>query len=418
MNANLNFLLRFGSWCFNLKPSENSLYGLEKEGVSARIYLDSLTGLRGLAALWVAVWHVWGFVGKPQYKIELWNMQLDLTPIVRTGWAGVDLFFVLSGFVLGLAYCQAWLGNRPPVRTPEYFRRRLLRVLPAFYAQIAILLLIMLMSGQQLPAVGDVLTQLLMVHNIFGEPSSQLNPVYWTLPVEFDFYLLLPLLVLLVSPSRWVWLWVASIVVVLLYRYLLFHYQVHDVSTGQKVWWMNQLPGRLDQFVSGMFAAWLYSLIREKGYARSRIYRWRGLLLIVAVSALVVLAWFIHRIQPIGAVNTAGLTYWGGHWSLFIWHSLFGFAVALLVLVAALGSRVTDFLLGNRWAMYLGLISYSLYLWHFPLVKWLHQAELPALLHGYPLVNGLLWAFLPVLLVSSLSYWWVERPFLRMRHSR
>jgi peptidoglycan/LPS O-acetylase OafA/YrhL len=401
-----------------LKPSENSLYDLEKEGISARIYLDTLTGLRGLAALWVAVWHVWGFVGKPQYKIDLWNVQLDLTPLIRTGWAGVDLFFVLSGFVLGLAYCQAWLGNRSPIQTPEYFRRRLLRVLPAFYVQIMILLLIMVITGQPLPAVRDVLTQVLMLHNIFGESSTQLNPVYWTLPVEFDFYLLLPLLMLLVSPSRWVWLLAASVVMVLLYRYLLFHYQVHDMPTGQKVWWLNQLPGRLDQFASGMFAAWVYSQVREKGYAHSRIYRWRGLLLAIAVAGLVGLAWFIHRVQPVGAVNADGLTYWGGHWSLFVWHSMFGFSVALLVLVAALGSRVTDLLLANRGAMYLGLISYSLYLWHFPVVKWLHQAKLPVVLADSPLLNGLLWAAIPVLLVSSLSYWWVERPFLRIRHSR
>jgi peptidoglycan/LPS O-acetylase OafA/YrhL len=133
---------------------------------------------------------------------------------------------------------------------------------------------------------------------------------------------------------------------------------------------------------------------------------------------LVGLAWFIHRVQPVGAVNADGLTYWGGHWSLFVWHSMFGFSVALLVLVAALGSRVTDLLLANRGAMYLGLISYSLYLWHFPVVKWLHQAKLPVVLADSPLLNGLLWAAIPVLLVSSLSYWWVERPFLRIRHSR
>ncbi|WP_419642049.1 acyltransferase family protein [Thiolapillus sp.] len=89
-----------------------------------------------------------------------------------------------------------------------------------------------------------------------------------------------------------------------------------------------------------------------------------------------------------------------------------------MVLAAALGLGVTDRLLANRVIMYLGIISYSLYLWHFPLVKWLHQAKLPVLLPDAPLLNGLLWAALPVLLVSSLSYWVVERPFLRLRHSR
>jgi len=399
-------------------PVTDSLYRLEKEGVSARIYLDSLTGLRGVAALWVAVWHVWGFAGRPVYRFDIWDTTFDLTPLVRTGWAGVDVFFVLSGFVLGLAYCQAWLGNRPPVRTAEYFRRRLLRVLPAYWVQIAVLLLVMLAAGAGFPAGRDVLAQVLMVHNLFGEPSTQLNPVYWTLPVEFDFYLLLPLLAFLFAPRLWVWLLLPSVLLVVLYRYGLFQYALHDLPVGQKVWWLNQLPGRLDQFVSGMAAAWLYSLAREKGSRQSHLYRWRAVLLAAGIAGMALLAWFIHITQPIGAVNVEGLTYWGGHWSLFIWHSLFGLCIALVVLAAALGLGVTDRLLANRVIMYLGIISYSLYLWHFPLVKWLHQAALPAMLPDAPLLNGLFWATLPVLLVSSLSYWVVERPFLRLRHSR
>lgn len=396
----------------------DSLYKLEKQGVSARIYLDSLTGLRGIAALWVVIWHVWGFAGRPVYTLNLWGTNLDLTPLVRTGWAGVDIFFVLSGFVLGLAYCQAWLGNRPPVRTREYFRRRLLRVLPAYYVQIAVLLLILFITGATLPATGDILAQLFLVHNIFGDLSAQLNPVYWTLPVEFNFYLLLPLLAFLVLPTRWLWLLAAAMVIVVLYRYALYQSLIHDFPVSEKVWWLNQLPGRLDQFVAGMAAAWIYSLIREKGFQQSLVYRWRVLLLLAGLGGLGSLAWFIHVTQPIGAVNVAGLTYWGGHWSLFVWHSLFGLCIAILVLVAALGTGVTDFILASRPVMYLGVISYSLYLWHFPLVKWLHQAKLPLLLPDAPLLNGLLWAAIPVLLVSSLSYWVVERPFLRIRHSR
>ncbi len=129
----------------------------------------------------------------------------------------------------------------------------------------------MLAAGVGLPAGRDVLAQVLMVHNLFGEPSTQLNPVYWTLPVEFDFYLLLPLLAFLFAPRLWVWLLLPSVLLVVLYRYGLFQYALHDLPVGQKVWWLNQLPGRLDQFVSGMAAAWLYSLAREKGFGQSHL---------------------------------------------------------------------------------------------------------------------------------------------------
>jgi peptidoglycan/LPS O-acetylase OafA/YrhL len=398
--------------------SVDTLVELEKQGTSARIYLDALTGLRGIAAIWVAVWHLWGFAGRPSYGLTLGGMHIDLTPLVRTGWAGVDIFFVLSGFVLGLAFCQAWLGNRPPVKTGDYFRRRLLRVLPAYYVQVLVLLAVMLLTGTALPSVRDLLLQLLMLHNIFGSPETQLNPVYWTLPVEFDFYLLLPLLALSITPPRWFRLLLAAMLLVLIYRYVLFSFFLQDVSVGMKSWWLNQLPGRLDQFVAGMLAAWLFSLIREKGYETSALYKWRGLVLLTGLTGFAILAWYIHRIQPIGAVNTLGLTYWGGHWSLFVWNSLAGICIAMVVLALALGQRWTRVLLANRMIMYLGLISYSLYLWHFPLVKWLHHAQLPPLIENAPLLNGLLWAMLPVLLVSSLSYRFVERPFLRIRHQQ
>ncbi|WP_419608413.1 hypothetical protein [Thiolapillus sp.] len=88
--------------------------------------------------------------------------------------------------------------------------------------------------------------------------------------------------------------------------------------------------------------------------------RWRSVLLAGGTAGMALLAWFIHITQPIGAVNVEGLTYWGGHWSLFIWHSLFCLCIALVVLAAALGLGVTDRLLANRVIMYLGIISYSL----------------------------------------------------------
>jgi len=397
-------------------PATDNLLALEKEGVSARIYLEPLTGLRGVAAAWVALWHLWGFSGRPSYHFSLGTLDLDLTPVIRTGWAGVDIFFVLSGFVLGLAYCQAWLGNRPPIDTGEYFRRRLLRVLPALWLQIALLVLLLWITGSRLPPVEEILSQALLAHNLLGSQEHQLNPVYWTLPVEFDFYLLLPIMAFLIPPRRWPWLLLLGLVLVIGYRYSLFHALLTEAPTPEKVWWLNQLPGRIDQFLAGMTAAWIYSAIRQQGFRTSRIYRSRALLLALGIVGFAFMAWYIHRTQPIGATNVAGLTYWGGHWSLFFWHSLSGIFIALIVLGAALGTRLTDQLLANRPILFLGIISYSLYLWHFPIIQWLSRQQLPPLAEGYPFFNIIAWSMVPVLVVAALSYWLAERPFLKMRH--
>ena len=204
--------------------TRGDIFSLEKHGTSAHLYLDALTGLRGFAAIWVALWHAWKFSGRPTYELMLWGYYLDLTPLIRTGWAGVDVFFVLSGFVLGLPYCQALLGNRPPIGTAEFFRRRLLRVLPAYYIQLIILLLLWLILAGRLPVpVTDILAHVFMLHNIFPGQGEMINGVYWTLPIEFDFYLVLPLMALLLAPKKWPWLLAGSLLLVLVYRYGMFH---------------------------------------------------------------------------------------------------------------------------------------------------------------------------------------------------
>ena len=202
----------------------------------------------------------------------------------------------------------------------------------------------------------------------------------------------------------------------LVYRYGMFHEYLQDATTPEKVRVLNQLPGRLEQFVSGMLAAYVYSLARQSGVAGSGVYRWRNLLFSLSFLGVIGLSYFIHYIQPMNAQNLPGETFWAGHWSLFSWHSLFGMALALMILSLALGIRGVNWLLANRGMLYLGVISYSIYLWHLPIVKLLGSMSLPGLVTGAPFLNLLLWALVPVMAASSLSYFAVERPFLKLRH--
>ena len=64
--------------------------------------LPELTGLRGLAAVWVLIFHVWAFAGEP--ALSLGGSGISLAPLFATGWAGVDVFFTLSAFLLTLPF--------------------------------------------------------------------------------------------------------------------------------------------------------------------------------------------------------------------------------------------------------------------------------------------------------------------------
>ena len=103
-------------------------------------HLRVLTGLRGWAALWVLIFHVYEASqhGLVAFPIGKWN--IDLTPFFSLGWSGVQIFFVLSGFLLSLPFAQWQAGTREKPNLERYLFRRAARVFPAYYVQLAILL--------------------------------------------------------------------------------------------------------------------------------------------------------------------------------------------------------------------------------------------------------------------------------------
>jgi len=102
--------------------------GLMRE--DARHY-PALTGLRGWAALWVFLYHAWVFATPRQITVELGDFVLNLTPFLSIGGAGVSIFFVLSGFLLGLPFAEWQAGLRGRPALGRYLFRRVARVFPA-----------------------------------------------------------------------------------------------------------------------------------------------------------------------------------------------------------------------------------------------------------------------------------------------
>jgi peptidoglycan/LPS O-acetylase OafA/YrhL len=107
--------------------------------------------------------------------------------------------------------------------------------------------------------------------------------------------------------------------------------------------------------------------------------------------------------------------YWEGHILLYLKNTLISISIASILIAILTGSRWAHWLFGNRLMMHCGIISYSLYLWHLPIVillsKWWFMVDYP----GYRLPLMLAFAVPLTWLVSYSSYRWVERPFLRNR---
>lgn len=379
--------------------------------MEAKHYIRGLTGLRGFAAVWVYLHHSWSFSGPRKIAVDLGGFSLDLTAWFSIGWAGVDIFYVLSGFLLCLPFSEHAHGFAGPVALRYYFLRRLLRVLPAYYAQIAILLL--LASLQLYPYAihwGDVLLHALMLHNWDPVFNSSINGVYWTLPVEFGFYLLLPLLAWWLPGRRWIALLVLALVLTIGYRLLVFQ-SLAGQGIEYKVWRLEQFPGHLDQFVIGMLAAhWYVSLTHSRfELAGQTVFdpRWSNLLFVAGWVGIGLLIQFFLKGRH--------LAYWNGHPMLFVWHGLVAICIAMSILGTALGSPLARLLLNNRLAVFVGVISYSLYLWHLPILNWVKQTAWFQGYQGYVFPAYFLLTLPMVLLLSWISYFLVERPFLRLR---
>ncbi|MBC7923135.1 MAG: acyltransferase, partial [Ferruginibacter sp.] len=140
-------------------------------------YLNQLDFVRAIASLWVAVYHLSG----KKYFIGTY------------GYLGVPMFFVLSGFVI----CWSLPPGYGPKQLGTFLAKRLVRIEPPYVVSIALVLILnsltALLTGSSYQIDGkNVLLHLAYLNNFTGYPY--LNPVYWTLGIEFQFYLFIGLI--------------------------------------------------------------------------------------------------------------------------------------------------------------------------------------------------------------------------------
>lgn len=320
------------------------------------------------------------------------------------GFAGVDLFFVLSGFLLTLPFARATLSGSEPPPLTKYYKRRLLRVFPAYYAQLAIILVVGAWFITWKPLDGiNLLAHLLMFFNMGWDPVHPMVGIWWTLPVEFSFYLVLPFIASFMRPGRWVVVLLAGILLSMLYRIWSADHFADD--SGSAIFLAaSLLPGSLPEFLLGASAAMIVQRFDLQAINRPSAWVLDGIFLAGVILANV---WFWIVMLPNGSV------FWSGHWSMVVAPLALGLPLSMIVISLYWGSRIGSLLFANPVVYFLGLISYSLYLWHFVVLQ---QADV-IFGEAYAAMQGLpkfLLSMSLVVLVSTLSYFVFERPFFRL----
>jgi peptidoglycan/LPS O-acetylase OafA/YrhL len=335
----------------------------------------ALDGVRGLAVVAVVAYHT--------HQLIASGATGPAAALFRAGRLGVDLFFVLSGFLLFSSW-KSLRSRNPGARAFLTFaRRRILRIVPAYW--ISLVVLVPLVAPELLRTVhGLGNLALLATFQQYLNPHlpARVNVVYWSLTTEVHFYLLLPFLALAFRRfGAWRTL-CGCLALSALWRLGL----KSDLPAG----WIF---GRIDEFVAGMAAASLVSAYRHGTggvVARALTRRRAGVALGVAFA---------------GAALVNGVDRWR-----VVSQPVVGLLVAALLARALCLRRVAW--LEHRALQFAGATSYSLYLWHRPVLLAGLQLT-PVVFPGAPVVTALTLA----VLVSFVSYALVERPFLARKES-
>jgi peptidoglycan/LPS O-acetylase OafA/YrhL len=363
-----------------------------------------LQGQRGLAALCIVVFHVYQYDRSgPESRAPLEGSWAH--PLVLGLDGMVDWFFVLSAFLLTLPYARALRDGRPLTSARDFLGRRAVRIVPLYLVAV---LVVWVSRNPTLPGEWRDLLEHLTFTQVYDETRIfwTIGPA-WSLAVEVQFYVVVALLGAVLSrtavraatPARRLTplvVAIAALAVVSTAWWLVLGVGQDRPATDYPLWF--GLPAKLAVFAAGMAAAVIVVVVpRTLGRAATWALRAGG------VGAFLVLATVLVD-------RETGSRDW-------VFHVLCGLAFAAVVLAGALGRPQGPWHRTSSAGVlpWLGLLSYSLYLWHEPLL--LHLAGnglLPAPAPG---------AFLPTVavvvplavLAAWASYWLVEYPTSHLR---
>jgi len=297
-----------------------SIVRLLARDTGEREYVPEIDSFRFVAITFVILFHL----------LQKTHLNLLQDPALFTSRLnrGVQLFFTVSGFVLALPFAKYWLKRGRKVDLKNYFLRRLTRIEPPFLVSILLCLAILVVVKRE--ALGTLLPHFLAtlfyVHSAIYAALSTINPVAWSLEIEIQFYVLVPVLVYVFAIRdkrlRRTVLVVATLALSAFGLWLNGHYRSD-----------HSIVGTLQFFVAGFLLADLYLLDPPK----MRTYLWdiaavAGWYLVLATDK----QWW-NLMMPLGLVAV--------YWSAF-------------------AGRITNVLFRSKLTSTIGGMCYSIYLIH------------------------------------------------------
>jgi peptidoglycan/LPS O-acetylase OafA/YrhL len=343
---------------------------------------DLLDAVRGVAVCMILATHLW--VPLPTDTV-LWHIGPVVDRLMGLSWTGVDLFFILSGYLI----CGSLLDNRG---SGSYFSvfygRRTFRILPLY----AIMLGLAAATG----SLVYPLAHLTFTQNFAFSWARHWGPdstgVTWSLAIEEQFYLILPFLVRFSAPRRLPYLFLAAIAVAPITRLSIMAWADNYYAA------YLLMPCRMEGLFMGALLAWAIRDLDARAWLRAHRHWLDGALIALGLGYI-----FLLFYSP--GLKTAPM------WSVgYTWCACFYAVILTRLLLRPNWVAVSRFW---RVVCWFGVRAYALYLFHVPLARVLDSWGLPV--HG--LANALL-ASIGIVAIAAVSWWMVEKPLLAFARHR
>jgi peptidoglycan/LPS O-acetylase OafA/YrhL len=350
-------------------------------------FIPQLDGMRFVAISMVVLFHLNGYVASHSPAVFSAPPEQDgFSRLLVHGHYGVQFFFIISGFILALPFASHYLLDTQRIDLSRYYLRRLTRLEPPYLLSLALIcVLIVLLKGEEF---GTLFPHLAAgfgyVHNIAYGSGNRLNGVAWSLEIEVQFYLLVPLLTKLFAIPKRLRRRLAIIalgLIALIFQRLFIHGPGGALGLS--------ILNFLQFFLVGFLLADFY--LCEWRDNPNRHWAW---------DVLAVIGCFTLP---------------------FVWSNgiLISFAfpvLAFLLYYAVFRGVIAYKILGNRWLVTIGGMCYSIYLLHYPIINFIFGGSRSLRLTDNFEIN-LLAQFLiivPVVLaISAIFFLLIEKPCMR-----
>ncbi len=368
-------------------------------------HIPALDGLRALCVTAVIFGHSASPIG-PNDRVSPW-----IGYLAARGWLGVDVFFVLSGFLITWIL-SVELESSTTINLPRFYLRRALRIQPAYFSGLILtLLLVFLKFRRYLPETAATLpyflTYTLNLAIAWGlTPPNNRYGQAWSLCIEEQFYFLWPIALRALGERAWRFL-VVAIALVMAWRTSVFWWfnWGHFFGGGGDIRYVYfSTDTRIDTILIGCVAA---LTLRDAAFTAfwGRVARIRGFTLGAAALALGLMAWCTQLDLGFGL---------RGSWRMWTFGSTF-IAITVAFLIAGLVLQPDSYLarmLSLRPLVFVGKISYGMYLFHFLVFGFVYHLTHPRPGLQPPLATLFIFA---LVLSGSVAVAWLHYAIVEKR---